>query len=99
MFSRKGGTALPAALEGLTSDGGRRVSQHACCCHAMTVGHDEFRNDGHQMVVSCCGDQNLRNGSPLGSVDAWRRLTSGLNVCAVVCSEKDVLVALPDPVE
>ena len=38
----KGGTALPAALGGHTSDGGRRVSQRACCYHAMTVDHDEL---------------------------------------------------------
>ena len=65
----------------------------------MTVDHDELQNDGHQMAVSCYGDQNLRNDLPLGSVDAWRRLTPGLNVCAVACSEKDVLVASSDPVE
>jgi len=81
------------------SDGGRRVSQLACRHYAMTVGHDELQDDGHQMAVSCYGDQNLRNGLPLGDVDAWRRPTPGSNVRAVTCLEGDVLVALPDPVE
>ena len=99
IFSRKGGAALPAALVDHPSDGGRRVSQRACCYHAMIAGHDELRNDGHQMAVSCYRDRNLKNDLPPGDVDAWRRLTPSLNACAVTCLEGDVLVALPDPVE
>jgi len=65
----------------------------------MTVDHDGLQNDGHQTTVSCYSDQNLKNDLPLGSVDAWRRLTPGLNVRAVTCLEEDVLVTLPDPEE
>ena len=65
----------------------------------MTVGHDELQNDGHRTAASCYGDQNLKNDLPLGDVDAWRRMTPGLNARTVTCLEGDVLVALPDPVE
>ena len=82
-----------------SSDDRRRVSQLACCYHAMTVGHGELRNDGHQMAVSCYSDRSLRNDLPPGDVDGWRRSISGLNVCTVTCLEGDVLVTLPDPVE
>jgi len=99
MLSRKGDTALPAAPAGQSNDGGRRVSQHACCYHAMTVGHDELRNDGHRLAASCYSDPNLKNDLPPGDVDAWRRLTPGLNACTATCPEGDVLVTLPDPVE
>jgi len=99
MFSRKGGTAQPTALTGPASDDGRRVSRLACCYHAMTVGHDGLQDDDHQMAASCYSDQNLRNDSPLGDVDAWRQPTPGLNVRATACSGKDVPVALPELVE